>query len=244
MTELGRPIEPKVLAGSLQDKLKKFTSQEDLFKREKMLIDVANFIMTKGNITGEVLRTLIDRDFQPKLEKAVDKSLQTSFDINGKKINPWIGGFTVVALDMEGNIKGAMSKPTEGLESYGDLHPYALMKAVEAFHLDKNNLERHGLKIPQNIKYLTDLLKMQIFNGCSRGIQLGETKLYVGGSGCAVKRDYLKELLGGAEPAPDTQAGRFDTIFCDLIGDYLRDSQKTANWVREPQELQVIRINN
>ena len=89
------------------------------------------------------------------------------------------------------------------------------------------------------------LAETKIFNGASQSPAIvGTDSIYIGGSGCAVKEEYLKRLLGGAKPSHDTQAGRFDAIFCDLVEFYLKTKKETVLSRPEPRTVQEIRINN
>lgn len=195
---------------------------------------------------GLLTRTLL----QPRLQSAVEKTLQTPFIVNDEEVIPWSGGFTVVALDIHGKIQGAVTEPTKGLESYGDLYPYALMKTVLAAHLWKNRYpdteDQLGIGDVGKFKYLQEIATPHaIYNGATSSpafLSDWAVSVHIGGSGCAATESYLKELLGGATPAPDTQAGRFDTIFCELIKGYLEGKEVSA--LPEPRDLEEIRINN
>lgn len=227
---------------SVKNNLRVF-ARGTLEAREKSLAEL--IIVIKQNARLETLELLTDRTFHPKLMEAVRKTLETPFEVEGEPVLPWAGGFTIVALDQKGDIRGAFSKPTEGLGEYGDLHPYALTKAVLAFHLDSIPRDDTNLENLEYFKYAERLAKTKIYNGASkRPANVGTDSVFIGGSGCAVKKEYLKELLGGAKPSHDTQAGRFDAVFCDLVGFYLTREEALVIQRPEPKSIQEIRINN
>jgi len=229
----------------LKEKLRVF-SLSSTPAREQQLSGLISIVQTKAN--KDTLSILVDNEFQGKLEVAVMKTLETPFEVNGEEINPWSEskGHTIVAIDANGNVRAAVSQPTEGLEEYGDLHPYALTKAVLSLHLTKKHFgQNNDIGMPLNFRYLRKLTETNIFNGSSRlPAVIGDHRFYIGGSGCAVNEKYLSDLLGGATPAHNTQAGRLDAIFCDLVGFYLEDSEQEVTALPEPEELQEIRFNN
>lgn len=227
---------------SIKNSLRAF-AQGALEAREKCLAGLITTI--KQNARLETLELLTDKAFQPKLKEAVKKTLETPFEVEGEPVVPWAGGFTIVALDQRGEIRGVFSRPTEGLEEYSDLHPYALTKAVLALHLDLIPVVQRRLGNLDNFKYVEKMAKTKIFNGASQSPAIvGEDIIYIGGSGCVAKEEYLKRLLGGAKPSHDTQAGRFDAIFCDLVEFYLTAEDEMVLQRPEPREVQEIRINN
>jgi len=234
-----------LLATTLQDRLTKFASSETE-EREKALPELVAFI--KDGVDKEVLEKLTDKEFQPKLQDSVNRALQTKFKKHdGTEIEPWQGGHTVVVLDRDGKVKGAVSVDTEGLEEYGDLNKYALIKALCELHLYKDGREQ-GLSDPDNFTHLLSLgLKAgdDLFTGSVWQEDLNHEVTFVGSSGCAPKRDYLRELLAGAEPTRDTQAGLFDSVFSSLTANNLLGGHLPRKQIySEPQEIQQLRINN
>ncbi len=234
--------EKEALAVALQDRLTQFASSQTT-DREQALPELYDFI--RKNVKGELLK--VKPAFQSELEQATDLTLKTPFDVNGEEVNPWSGGFTVVVLDNDGKISGADSVPTEGLEEYGDLHPYALGKAVFLMHLEKAG-RKGGLDHQENYDYIKGLFprEVTIYTGSARESLVVEGQTYyLGASGCAVTEAYLTELLGGAKPSHGTQGGRFDGIFSDLAGFYMFDGKlsKPIKY-QEPASVKDIRRNN
>lgn len=232
-------------AVSLQRQLTEFASPEDE-GREQILQGLVKFIKEKVN--KDVIGLLIEKEspFQPRLESAIASVLETPFEVEGEEVNPWQGGFTIVALDSEGRIRGASSEPTKGLEKYGDLHPYALVKALCSLHLDTFG-RPGGLGKLENYEYLKDKLGVPIFTGSTEKpihIDNYHNLFYLGGSGCSVKEDYLKELLGGATPEHETQAGLYDQIFCELTATYLVEPESPIGTVPEPPDARRVRMHN
>ncbi len=246
--EGGGKEEAEVSASILQENLRKFADLDDTHDRGDAIADLISLIKEHAN--QESLGLLVNEEFQPTLQESVKKALETPFVVEGEEVIPWSGGFTIVALSLTGKVRGAISKPTKGLESYGDLYPYALTKAVLAFQLWKNSKLSPGNELGignlKEYEYLTSVAKTHIYNGAAILPAYLEDSMskavYIGGSGCAVKEDYLKGLLGGAAPTPDTQAGRFDAIFCELVRNYL--TGKEVHKMPEPRDVREIRINN
>lgn len=240
-------------AKDLQERLTKFAASETA-EREEALPELVAFI--KDNADAEVVGKLVDRreGFQSRLEEAVHLTLRATFETaDGRIIVPWQGGHTVVVLDRNGEVKGAVSVPTEGLEDYGDLSKYALIKALCELHLDETH-KLGGLSNQRNFRYLESIgLKAgeDLFTGSTTHIilrtDLYHEILFVGSSGCAPEKSYLKELLAGAEPTRDTQAGLFDTVFSDITSRFLsshKGGRIPTMTFPEPKAIQQLRINN
>lgn len=234
------------IAICLKDSLKKFASS-NTEQREAQLPQLTLFI--KKNVNESVLKELIgiDSEFNQKLTSAVELTIQTPFDVKGKPVNPWTGEHTIVALDSDGYVVGACCNPTKALKSYGDLHPYALTKALFSLHLYKADREE-GLENEDNLDYISSIAHKEvlIFTGAPKKplFMPDEKSYYLGSSGCAVKKNYLKELLGGATPAPDTQAGRFDGIFAEMTQFYMADNASESKKMPEPTAVREMRRNN
>lgn len=245
--EVDKRVEIETSVYILKEKLRRFGEIDDVHERADAIPDLIAQIREHAN--QDTLKLLVNEEFQSHLQEAVEKALKTPFLVKGAEVVPWSGGFTIVALDLDGEIHGAVSKPTEGLEAYGDLYPYAVTKAVLAAHLWQSSkqspLNKLGIGDLDNFEDLSRVTKTRIYNGATVSpaySDLWPKGVYIGGSGCAVKEDYLKELLGGATPAPDTQAGRFDAIFCELVGNYLEGEEIRP--MQEPRDVREIRINN
>lgn len=234
------------IAQQLQRELIEFALESDYKKLEEKLLPLVGLI--KDVATIDVVSTLVDPEFQTGFEKAVFATDNISFIVEGKKKNPWQGGHAIVVLGSTGHIQGAVYEPTEGLEDYGDLTRYALLKAVYVLHLTKAD-RKGGLTNTDNWNYLVGLgLKPfdDVFSGAGdEPAHLENGDFYIGGSGCNAARDYLSELLGGATPTGDTQSGRFDRIFCSITADFLTNKLPfSTRVIPEPRELQELRINN
>lgn len=238
------------LATSLQDQLKKFASSETK-DREGAIVELVAFI--KANADREVMDKLVDKEFQPKLEASAIQTLETQFKrYDGTLVEKvWEGGYTVVALTENGEVKGASTIEGSVWKAYGDLNKYALIKALCELHLYKAN-RFGGLSDPDNFKYLVGLgLKPDdgkedtdpdLFTGSTKAVAVGDDVLYVASSGAAADRSYLTELLAGGEPKINTQAGLFDSVFSRFTASYLRGETQTV--FPEPREIQQLRINN
>lgn len=229
---------------SLQEKLIQFAAAETP-EREKNIAGLVEFIMK--NVDKDVVAALVDKESQSKLEEAVSLTLQTKFKKDdGSIVDPWQGGHTVVVLDKEGKIKGAVSVPTEGLEDYGDLNKYALIKALCELHLYKSG--REELSAPKNFSYLLNLglrAGENLFTGGAWQEDLNHEVIFAGSSGCAPRKDYLKELLANADPTRDTQAGLFDTVFSQFTAFYFHFGHPSGLPTEpEPLTIRQLRINN
>lgn len=246
-------ITERSAAKVLQERLAQFSSSNTQ-EREKALSKLVAFI--KADTDKKLMEKLVDKEFQPKLEDATRKTLAVEFERHGqdpvKKV--WQDGYTVVALSEDGKVMGATSVPGEVWKVYGDLNKYALIKALAELHLYKAN-RFGGLSKPDNFKYLVGLgLKPpsknepdpDLFTGSTEGVAVGDSIIYVGGSGCAADREYLKELLAmfkEGELAIDTQAGLFDSVFSRLTASYMRNPNLPQTR-QEPNSIQQLQIQN
>ena len=240
-------IETKRLAENLQQRLKDFVEMKTP-DRERQLPILTSYIFK--NARAEILEKLINKNFQNKLVRAILTTLTTPFYIGNKEVIPWQGGYTVVVIDDKGTIVGMCHKPVDELfKTYGELTPYALSKAVLLLHLEKTGL-KGGLDNQHNYEYIRNLLppESSIFTGTSQEpLLLDRNVYYLGGSGCAVKKEYLSELLGAAVPHMNTQAGRFDSIFTELTKEYISNPITIGSFpagIPEPEMIQNIRRNN
>lgn len=255
MTDRQEPndkLEIEAKAWGLHVNLMEFSSG-NTHQRELLLPGLVSLIDETAN--KDTIGALVDPEFQPKLEIAVSKTFATPFDVDGKEVYPWEEGRTIVAIDNAGNIKGATSVPTSGLEEFGDLHKHALKKAVYGLHLRKRG-EEHGvpkdridISEPLNNEYLKSKLPgVTIYNGVSQyTAKVGADTIFIGGSGCAASAEYLTGLLGGAIPGPETQAGRLDMVFSDITSFYLEDPNLETSTIvifPEPNKLRELRLNN
>lgn len=241
------------LARELQEKLTQFASFGTK-EREKTLPELTGFI--EANAKEPIVQRLVDKEFEDKLKNAVEHTLATKFRRQDGSIveDIWEGEYTVTALSEDGKIMGALSKPGKVWELYGDLNKYGLIKALCELHLYKVN-RFEGLSDPDNFKYLVGLglrpvkpddesFEPNLFTGSATGVNVDGKVIYIAGSGCWVNRGYLGELLAGATPGIDTQAGLFEKTFSRITGSYLQNSGQEAQILPEPREIQQLRINN
>ncbi len=112
-------------------------------------------------------------------------------------VAPWEGGYTLVAIDTKGRIRGVCSR-TNGrvYKDYGEnLFPYALKKAAYRLYLGTNDYN-DGLNSDRNIRVLRAVLPQ------SEHIYLGEavtdifdgSQIIIGASGCELNRSYKEGL--------------------------------------------------
>ena len=230
----------------LKSKLKEFASSNTQ-TRERMLKDL--FGLIKGTLTDPFMAELLvpNGETQIRLRRATESAFETPFKVNGEDQTIWESGYTVASLNQEGAVLGIISKPSPALKGYGYLGRFALSKAVCELHLDKAD-KKGGLSNLDNFDYISDigLIPFQdLFTGSYPGlVDFGYGTSYLGGSGCAVKENYLKDLLAGALPTADTLAGTFDAEFCKLTALYLSNPGTKPSSVPEPNVARMIRIQN
>lgn len=230
----------------LKSKLKEFASSGTQ-ARERMLKDLFGII--KNTLIDPVMAELLvsSGETQIKLRKSAESAYETQFIVDGEAQVVWKSGYTVATLSEDGDVLGIVYKPTPTLKEYGYLGSYALSKAVCEMHLDKAG-RKGGLSNLDNFDYISDIgLKPfeELFTGSYPGpVNLDGKTAYLGGSGCAINEDYLKGLLGGAIPTPDTLAGTFDSEFCKLAAINLINPSNIPSPIPEPNTARFIRIQN
>lgn len=255
------PLEVIKRANELQDSLSAF-ARADHTSRTSQLRPLVDLIMETNpetkmfeNVNADTMRHLVDtnnkhakEDFQPKLEQAIQKTLQTP--LKGKEGTPWTGGYTIVGVDSDGNILAAASQITPELkEKYGDnFYPFALLKAVLRQYLENPDVPSE-LDDPTNFKLLETLgLKPfeELFIGSTRPAKLGDKLVYWGTSACSAEPSYRSEFLGmlKGEPEPEQLAGRFDTIFADILKMYLYEPKRNVQPIEMPEHLAQWRIEH
>lgn len=250
MTDQMGPPEAK-LAGrfSAMTELMRTVSSQDTVSREGQIADLAGTIIqiASAPLLREATAT---KEIQPLLEQAVAKAHQTEFTILGstKTELPWTGSDTLVVINKRGNIAGFHQKEDpEIAKDYGDVTPYAMVKAMSLLHLEKAGL-KGGLTKPENFRYLASLGLTpfeKLFTGAaSEPIFISGEAYFLGASGSAARAEYRTGLLGGATPGPNSAAGAVDSAFCDVVGLYLANPNRPVSPIPEPSYLQQIRIGN
>lgn len=237
--------EVETRARTVQDMLTRFARLVPE-ERDKIVVNLVHLLKT--SVTKEVIEALADKQFQEDLRRACGLALNTPFEVDGEEIKPWnlAGGHTVVAVDQDLRVLGFSSTPTPGLEDYGDLTPYATVKAV--LDWDSHNAGRGSLDSVASLRHYRKLglqpVKDVFMGSVMEPVKVGEHTVFLGGSGCAVKYNYLCNLLEVDYTQHGTQAGRHDGIFCDLVGMYLAEPSLPARPVPEPLRVQEIRWGN
>lgn len=233
---------------TLRQKLHEFAKCNDMTEREKLLPDLAIFI--QENVTKEVIENSINKESLIKdgLAQSIGLAKETPFDIKGELVNPWTKEGTIVVLDNDGNIAGSWSEATKGLEDYGDLHPYALHKALFSLHINLAG-KTGGLEDEANFDYIASLVPKEIivFTGAPiEPLVLSDKKYFIGSSGCSTTDEYTNELLGGmgAQRGPNTLAGYHDGIFAEHVQFYMKDNNPEVKPVKESAFVKQIRKAN
>lgn len=240
-------LELEINTNTLKQKLKEFASS-DFDTREQLLPELAIFI--QDNVNKEVIENSINKEslIKEELVQAIELAKETPFDIKGDLVNPWTKEGTIVVLDSDGNIAGSWSEPTKGLEDYGDLHPYALHKALFSLHLNLAN-KSGGLEDESNFEYISGLVSKDItvFTGAPiEPLILSDKKYFIGSSGCAVTDDYVNDLMGGmgAQRGPNTLAGYHDGIFAEHVQFYMEDNHLVVKPMKESPFIKQVRKAN
>jgi len=226
----------------LQDRLTAFAAMDSDTQRAylKQILDVI-----KASARKDILERLVEREYQERLVTAVEKTTQTDFIAEDTLISPWAGSATMVVVNLEGSILAAASYNTSNQTE--DKTPFALAKATTAMHLYQARMFG-GLHTVENMDYLARSGAqplVDIFMGSGRHpIQAETTRLFFGSAGCIPKSDYVKDLLAGAYPSYDTQAGLFDNIFSDIATEYFAYPTVEIRPRPEPNALREMRWRN
>lgn len=180
-------------AQELQSKLSTYATS-NIGKLEEGLFNICN---TFSGVDSQLLAYLIDPESQSRLTKAIDLTLETPFVLDDlTEILPYIGGFTMVAINEKGDIKAAHTNPEGSVYEYhGDnLYPYALSKAVQRLFLVRIGSREHGLENPRNYSYIRGFISPQhVFLGeaystPARTKTMPSEHLILGASGCKLSR--------------------------------------------------------
>src|SRR5688500_2875433 len=100
----------EIQAQELQERLQIFGIPSQEGRRESQIPDLLDSF--PGAVDIDVLNHLKNPQEQARLMRAIDLTLQTPFLLeDGNIINPWAGGFTVVALDRDGRVEAAHTNP-------------------------------------------------------------------------------------------------------------------------------------
>lgn len=237
----------------LLDELRGFAALkpvEGTKERENRLPELVRFIRRFGKEErlADALASHLKSPWAPPqpLVEAIRCATLTQFDVGGKRILPWGGGFTVVILSHEGETRGVRRPVGRVYEEYGqNLYPYALTKALFTMHLHLSSREG-GLDKLDNFNYLESL-------GFKRGedLFLGENQLgtgdhvtYIGASGCELAEAYVSDLLPKdmrESYSVDFIAGHADMIFARSIAGYLMFPGTPAP-IQEPKFFSQLRI--
>lgn len=244
MSETEKPKENTIQ--DLQRKLKDFAAASPEIQKTQ-LADLIQFIQV--NATQKVIDRLVSQEFQTKLQTAINSTLATLLDFDGKEVNPWTNCATIVALDEQGNIKGAISIPPKDMTDYGGSYNFftpALCKALVSMHLKK--ADRKG-GIADNRRYLREIT-VEVFKYHTGAIDEpitlpgSDTGIYLGASGCEANSDVVSTVLDGATPTHWTQAGVFDEAFAQITSVYLSEPVKSIQRMNAPRPIERLIAGN
>lgn len=166
-------------------------------------------------------------NYQDIVATAIEKTLTTPMVRLEQSLQSiWVGGYTVVVLDNNGEIIGAHNNP-EG-PSYRDeqdKYNYALEKAILALILHEAH-RKQGLDYDENQGYLQTLLsdKKHFYLGdyVASKHNMPTNPVFIGTSGCDLKPSYLRGLAPGIlTRSPNALAGHGDKLFAHQVGEYL-----------------------
>ncbi|HEX4774374.1 MAG TPA: hypothetical protein VH234_02565 [Candidatus Saccharimonadales bacterium] len=226
----GEAVNP---AQELQAKLTEFVNLDEV-RRETYLPDFLAYIDT--NVTKDVVGEITDpiknpslenKNYRPHFHSAIMNALRVPFIVEGKSVNPWVGGYTMIAVSETGQVLAADSK-TEGrvYGQYGsDLFSHAFSKAVLGVHLSLSG-KYEGLDERENYERIARLMP-------GRRIYQGEAltpgTVVIGASGCELNSDYIDTLLPEemrlSEYPADLFAGHADMRLAQEVA---------AQWFFEP----------
>lgn len=234
--ESGQETTTEALAAEVGMRLRKFAAA-DSDTQKAHLGELIGFI--KEYVTSEVLSKLANQEFQTNLEEAVAATLETPIDVEGQEVFPWKGSYTLVAINEDGSIEGAVSERPDDMTPYGDpdfnLHAPALVKAVSSMYLNKAGIQGG---ITDNKRHLREITNGQfsVHTGATdEPISLHGKRVYIGSSGCEAAMDSVSRVLDGAIPTHFTQAGAFDEAFVGITGTYLTNpARDTAPIISRP----------
>lgn len=202
----------------------------------------------------------IERDFrlEENAARATNQIISTPVEINGVKIAcPWVGTTVVAMISEEGKLMTIFSMAgnyvnyvnTDTSNDYLQFRRPAIAKAVTRRLLDKNGLQGG---IENHWGWLSADCDYPWHTGDAMTILPDGRKVWIGVSAAEPTVDYRLALLGYLNPpkavidvlASDPgfiwmQAGRFDTIMAESIGDAL--SQGTM--IGEPSIIKTIANN-
>lgn len=237
----------------LQERLKEFSTLSNYDKPSGLPILLNYFSDTTVN--SMILSYLVDPALQADLEKAAQSVLHQGFKQRAEIIHPWAGGYTLIAINMAGEIKAASVNPEGGVyQRYGEnLFPYALKKAVQRLYLHQTSLDYYGdLEKESNYYHIKDLMgEGKIFLGetlTDPNIRLGQETLAIGASGCELSAEYRNLLAPGMlnDQSDDFAAGYADMVFAKSVArildpDTARHSPEYLEFIWEPEFFSLLR---
>ncbi len=245
-------------AQELQERLKNFAVKTNRDRADDLNI-ICNELL---NVDNNILSYLEDSESQQRLIRAVGTTLRTPFKLaDDRRVIPWAGGYTIVAIDKNGVFKAALSNPVGRVyENHGtNLNPYALTKAVERLHLFLS-IKSTGLENSQNYNLIQEI------RGRRHPVYLGEAMsekflssdedldpVILGASGCELTPEYQSSLAPDLFKLPTTLRKQADALgpygfpkqeAADLIENTLVDfaagyadmvfAQRVANYLSDP----------
>jgi len=243
MSEESRPKETS--SQTLQRMLNEFAAATPDSQRTQ-LEDLIKFI--KQNATKEAIMPLVNKEFQQNLHTAMASTLQTPLDIDGQEVNPWTNCGTVVVIDLNGNIQGAISIPPTNMEDYGssfNFYAPALGKAVASMYLRNSGLIGGIADNRRHLKEITNGAFTWHTGATDEPVTLNNsTSVYLGASGCEAVPNVISSVLDGATSTHWTQAGTFDEAFAGITGTYLQDPAKQVQTMNAPRPIERLVAGN
>lgn len=238
-SERSGSCEPITPAQELQTELLAFAASNTA-EREANLAGLVDYIAavttraTLDEMLGKVMQSE-QVDLRPNFRLAVLKTLQTRLIVDEEPTIPWVGNYTVVAIDSEGCLRAAEAwAEGKAYQKHGpDLFAPALTKAVIQQHLLlKGNFS--GIEDRENDKYVAKLITRDRYLGAVCAL---DSKTVVAASGCELRPEYINGLV--PEDMQDQYSsnfltGRANLLFAKQVADYWFD-QSLIHEVEEPE---------